>query len=308
MKKQIHFILSLLVTGFFVFGLSSCKSSGSDKPIVTVTIAPQAYFAEKIAGDKFDIQTMVPNGNSPESFDPSPNALVNLSHSKAYFRIGQIGFEQAWMDKLEQANPNMKVFDNSKGIALITGGEHSCAHHGHDHAHDHDHDHGEAVDPHIWTSPANGMAIARNMLDAFIELDPANKSYYEANYDKLMKDIEQTSDSVDLLLKDMKGKSFVIYHPSLTYLANEYGMEQHAIENEGKEPSAAHLKDLIDKVRESGAHVIFIQQEFDEKNARMISDELGIKVVQINPLSYDWNKEMIDIAKALRDGETDSGN
>lgn len=302
MRKQIHLFLLVMTVGIVAFGLSSCKSSRSEKPVVTVTIAPQAYFAEKIAGDKFEIQTMVPNGNSPESFDPSPGALVNLSHSKAYFRIGQIGFEMAWMDKLKQANPSMKVFDNSQGVALIAGGEHACS------DPDHHHDHGGAVDPHIWTSAANSMTIARNMLDAFIELDPANKTYYEANYDELMKEITQTADSVDGLLQNMKGKSFVIYHPSLTYLADEYGMHQHAIENQGKEPSAAHLKELIDEVRNSGAHVIFIQQEFDEKNARMVADELGIRVVQINPLSYDWNKEMIEIAKALHDGEADSGN
>jgi zinc transport system substrate-binding protein len=285
--------------------LASCRSGAGDGakselPIVTVTIEPQAWFAKRIAGDKFDIKTMVPSGSSPESFDPSPGDLVKLADSRAYFRIGHIGFEQAWMNKLRQANPDMQVFDNSQGIALIAG--HNCAD---DHDHDadgHDHSH-DAVDPHIWESPANGLTIARNMLDAFVRLDPANRAYYEANASALMADIAQTADSIDLLLAGLEGRSFVIYHPSLTYLAHEYGLNQLSIEEGGKEPSAAQLKALIDRVRRSGAQVIFIQQEFDAKNARTIADELQIPLVAINPLSADWSSELIQIAKAIHDGE-----
>ena len=31
-----------------------------------------------------------------------------------------------------------------------------------------------------------------------------------------------------------------------------------------------------------------------------IADELGIKVVSIHPLSYDWAEEMIRVAQALK--------
>ena len=302
--------LILLLTAFSValLLLTACHarkndSDGSTRPVVTVTIEPQAWFAKRIAGDKFDIKTMVPGGSSPESFDPSPGDLVKLADSRAYFQIGHIGFEQAWMNKLRQANPQMQVFDNSQGIALIAG--HNCADHDHDADHEeahHDHSHG-AIDPHVWESPANGLTIARNMLDAFIALDPDNRGYYEENASKLMAEITQTADSVDLLLEPLRGQSFVIYHPSLTYLADEYGLNQLAIEAGGKEPSAAQLKELIDRVRQSGARVIFIQQEFDAKNARLIADELGLRLVPINPLSPDWGTELVNIAKALHDGE-----
>ncbi|MGL4293050.1 MAG: metal ABC transporter solute-binding protein, Zn/Mn family [Bacteroidales bacterium] len=290
MKKLLRMLAASVV-----LLLTACVQPEKQKPIITVTIEPQKYFAEKIAGDKFDIHTMVPGGSSPESFDPSPGALVNLSHSSAYFRIGYIGFEMAWMDKLQRNHPELKVYDNSQGIELIENSGHTCS----DPSHHHEMD--LTIDPHIWTSAANGEKIARNMLSAFIELDPDNKSYYEDNFNKLQQEIRQTNDSVHAMLDDQRGDAFIIYHPALTYLAQEYGLKQYSIENQGKEPSAASLKSLIDQVRESGAKVVFIQQEFDEKNARVIADELGLKVVQINPLSYNWNQELIDIAKALDD-------
>ncbi len=82
-------------------GRSSQASNDDEaKPVITVTLEPQRYFTEAIAGDKFKVVSMVPKGSSPETYDPIPQQLVSLGDSKAYFRIGYIGFEQTWMDRL----------------------------------------------------------------------------------------------------------------------------------------------------------------------------------------------------------------
>ena len=84
--------------------LFSCKQGGQqnkkndDKPVITVTIEPLRYFTEAIAGDEFTVVSMVPKGSSPETYDPTPQQLVDLAQSKAYFRIGYIGFEQTWTE------------------------------------------------------------------------------------------------------------------------------------------------------------------------------------------------------------------
>lgn len=292
MKIRFYYLLSFLL----LIGMAgACTKPKEKKPLVTVTILPQQYFAEQIAGDKFEINTMVPRGSSPESFDPSPSSLQKVSDSRAYFMIGHIGFELAWMKKLEENNPELQVFDNSEGIDLLVD-EHDCGHEGHNHA-----AHGSGVDPHTWTTPRNAAQIAANMLSAFIELDPANEAYYRDNYNRLMDEIRATSDSLNMLLSDLPSRDFAIYHPSLTYFAHDYGLRQFAIENDGKEPSALYLKALIDTVRHNGVKVIFIQQEFDEKNARMLAGEVDGKVIAINPLSYEWSSELIEIAKALNE-------
>ena len=93
--KKIIYILTLLI-------LCACTNTPqkNDKPIITVTLEPLRYFTEAIAGDNFQVISMVPKGSSPESYDPTPQQLVNLSQSQAYFRIVYICFEQAWMNKL----------------------------------------------------------------------------------------------------------------------------------------------------------------------------------------------------------------
>lgn len=283
MKKLIY-ILTLFI-------LSSCGNTTqkSEKPILTVTLEPLRYFTEAIAGDNYEVVSMVPKGSSPESYDPTPQQLVNLSKSQAYLRIGYIGFEQAWMKKLEANCPNMKVYDTSKGIDLIRDK-------GHWHG---DHFHEGGVEPHVWNSTQNALIIADNIYQALCELDSPHQEDYQKRLDVLKQTIRQTDANIRTLLENADS-TFLIYHPALSYFARDYGLKQVSIEEGGKEPSPAQLKALIETCRNENVHTIFVQQEFDQRNAQLIANELGVNIVSINPLSYDWVKEMIRIAKALK--------
>ena len=283
MKKLIY-ILTLFI-------LSACGNTTqkSEKPILTVTLEHLRYFTEAIAEDNFEVVSMVPKGSSPESYDPTPQQLVNLSKSQAYFRIGYIGFEQAWMKKLEANCPNMKVYDTSKGIDLIRDK-------GHWHG---DHFHEGGVEPHVWNSTQNALIIADNIYQALCELDSTHQEDYQKRLDVLKQTIRQTDANVHTLLENADS-TFLIYHPALSYFARDYGLKQVSIEEGGKEPSPAQLKTLIETCRNENVHTIFVQQEFDQRNAQLIANELGVNIVSINPLSYDWVKEMIRIAEALK--------
>ena len=283
MKKLIY-ILTL-----FILRACGNTTQKSEKPILTVTLEPLRYFTEAIAGDNYEVVSMVPKGSSPESYDPTPQQLVNLSKSQAYFRIGYIGFEQAWMKKLEANCPNMKVFDTSKGIDLILDK-------GHWHG---DHFHEGGVEPHVWNSTQNALIIADNIYQALCELDSTHQEDYQKRLDVLKQTIRQTDANVRTLLENADS-TFLIYHPALSYFARDYGLKQVSIEEGGQEPSPAQLKTLIETCRNENVHTIFLQQEFDQRNAQLIANELGVNIVSINPLSYDWVKEMIRIAEALK--------
>ena len=186
MKKLIY-ILILLVC-------CACGNTAQkdEKPILTVTLEPLRYFTEAIASDHYQVVSMVPKGSSPESYDPTPQQLVNLSRSQAYLRIGYIGFEQAWMKKLEENNPDMKVFDTSQGVDLIRG-------EGHWHG---DHFHEGGVEPHIWNSTRNASVIADNIFAALCELDAAHQANYQHRLDSLKQIINQTDANVRTSLEN----------------------------------------------------------------------------------------------------------
>ena len=289
-----HIFALLLI----IICLTSCNTGkpkqNNEKPVIAVTIEPQRYFTEAIAGDKFDVISIVPKGSSPETYDPTPQQLVSLGDSKAYFRIGYIGFEQVWMDRLTDNTPHIQVFDTSKDVDLIFEEEEI---HG-------DHRHAGGVEPHIWNSTGNALIIARNTYKALCQLDKENEAYYLARYDSLSQRIIQTDSIIRETLKEPGAtRTFMIYHPALSYFARDYGLQQISIEEGGKEPSPAHLKELVDVCRQADVRVIFIQPGFDHRNAEIIAKETRTRIVPIHPLSYDWEAEMQAVARALANND-----
>ncbi|MCD7972315.1 MAG: zinc ABC transporter substrate-binding protein [Candidatus Azobacteroides sp.] len=298
--RHIRFYFTILI--LFLLLCISCQSGkNQEEKQIAVTILPQQFFAERIAGDKYKVICMVPSGSSPESYEPAPSQLMALSRCNAYFKIGYIGFEMTWMDKLKKTNPQMEIFNTADRINLIHG--HACNHdhHGHDHGHSHPHKHDTGIDPHTWSSPKAAAIIVKNMQQAFIKLDPENELFYTANTNILLEEIHQADSLLENILQTTRHKTFLIYHPTLTYFARDYGLNQIAIEQEGKEPSPTQLKELIRQVKEQDIKLIFVQKEFDERNAQAIARETDCKLVTINPLDYDWITETKNISQAFKD-------
>ncbi len=284
MKKCAIYACLLLLAGCVA------RSGKSDKPVITVTIEAQRYFAEGVAGDKFAVECLVPKGTSPETYDLTTYQLENLNKSRAYLRIGFIGVEQTWGKRMVENAPKLDVFDTSRGINLIFEAGHS---HG-------NHHHVGSADPHIWNSATNAIILTNNTYQALSTLDPGNEPYYAARRDSLCERIRQTDVAIrKVLASPGTSRSFMIYHPALSYFARDYGLTQIPIEEAGKEPSPAYLKELVDQCRADKVRVIFVQPEFDKSNAEIIARETGAKVVPIDPLNPKWEEEMLQIAQAL---------
>lgn len=118
------------------------------------------------------------------------------------------------------------------------------------------------------------------------------KEQFEHNFQQLSAEIDSVSARASRVMAQNPHRSFLIYHPALTYFALDYGLEQVSIEDEGKEPNPAHLKQIIDTAKEKNIHWVFIQNQFDVNNAQSIAREIGATVISIDPLSENWTKEM----------------
>ncbi len=286
-KKYIFLLLTTLT-------LAACAGNGENNrtQTLTVTIEPLRYFTEAIAGDKFQVVSIVPKGGNPETYDPTPQQLVDLARSKAYLRIGHIGFEQAWIERLQANTPQLPFYDMSQGVDLI--------HEIHPHAHTQgNHD---GVEPHIWNSIPNAHIISANICKALSEIDPDNQEYYRHRLDSVQRMIDRTEREMQRYLSNADS-SFLIYHPALSYFSRDFSLQQISIEEGGKEPSPTHLQELMNLCRQKQVRVVFVQQEFDQRNAEVIAQQLHLKIVPINPLTYHWDKEMIHIAQSLSKNE-----
>ena len=280
----------LLLSLFTGMILASCFSETKKlkNKIIFVSILPLKYFADKIVDSIFKVEVTVPPGVGPETYSPTPKQMMLLSEAKAYFSIGYLGFEQAFLENFQSTNPNLQVIVTSKNIDLIKEKEQHS-----------DHSHLQGVDPHIWSSPKTARILARNIFNGILQIDPENDIIYRTNFTNLLSEIDRIDSIVTALLAETKMRKFIIFHPALGYFARDYGFEQLSIEFEGKVPSPKHLETVIETAKTEGIKSVLIQKEFDKENAEIIAKETGCKIIQIDPLAYNWPEQMIEIAKKL---------
>lgn len=277
-----YIILIVGVNALFSCTRPSTSTATEELKTITVTIEPLRWFTEQLCGDRYKVLTMVPAGSSPETYEPTPRQLVDLSHTLLYIEVGQIGFERSWMPRLRENAPKMTVVDSSRGIAYI-------------------HSAGGALDPHTWMSCRNARLIARNIYEALLAKGAKSHGdsvFYRQHYDRLLSRIHTVDTTIRR--RPFRQRAFVIYHPILTYYAHDNGLVQLPMEEEGREPSTRQMEGLIRRAKQIHVKTVFIQREFSPRNAMEVVEATHAEPVSINPLSYDWDEEMIKISNLLQ--------
>jgi len=302
MYRIVHFFLIVIA----IVCVLPMICLAADKLSVFVSIVPQKYFVQQIGKDLVAVQAMVLPGSSPATYEPKPQQMADLSTANVYFAIG-VPFENAWLKKIADPNPNMRVIHTDLGIEKRAMKAH---HHQHDDqaekhhegehhgeaAHDEDQHQHAGLDPHIWLSPPLVKIQARNILDALQEVDPAHRRVYEANFNEFAARIDQLDADLKQTFAGKKGLQFMVFHPAWGYFAHAYGLRQVPIEIEGKDPKPAQLKELIQHARENGIKVVFVQPQFSTKSAELIAREIGGQVAFANPLAEDWMANLREVA------------
>jgi len=259
--------------------------------MVSVSILPQKYFVEQIAGNLVKVNVLVPPGSSPHNYEVLPSQMKDLSKSKVWLQVGLLTLEDALKAKLADINKNLAIINSSEGIVPIAGSEHEEV--------GHEHSDNEAFDPHIWLAPADVKIMAKNTLNALKVGFPQHSIAFDENYARFIARIDSVSAVIDQKLSSLKNRNILIFHPALAYFARQFKLSQIALEFDGKEPSPKHMKEIVDLAHQQNIHVIFIQKEFDPAFAQQLSREIEGKVVIIDPLDYNWEKQMLDITEKI---------
>ncbi len=265
----------------------------SAKMQVCVSILPQAFFVQKIAGDLVDIEVLVKPGSSPATYAPKPSQLKLISNASLYFTIG-VAFEKNWLHRFSSINDNMNLIDTTKGIEKI-----SMKSDHHEEEEEYDGHHHKGLDPHIWLNPILVASQVDIITDALAKEDPKNSKIYIQNRENFLKELQTLDKEIKKILSNTKNREFIVFHPSFGYFAKRYGLEQIAIEKEGKEPSVKYIKKVIDFAKEHEIKRIFVAPQFSQKSAKQIAKQINGTVTSINPLSAKWDTNMLEIAKSF---------
>ena len=263
-------IATFIICALLIVGCTT--KSDSDKKTIFVTITPMQSIIEEITAGDFDIEVIVPKGASPETFEPTPKQVTSFSDAEFIFSTGLIDFEKSLVERI---GDDAEVVNLSNGIELIAG---SCSHGNHQHKH--------GVDPHIWTSPRALRTMVTNAHKAIMAHYPDSVKYTEST-GRLLERIDALDTYCATRIKAEGVEAMMIYHPAYTYYARDYGIEQIAIEHDGKEPSLRQTTALIEKAKEHGVKAILRQPQYSEDKVRAIANDAGAEIITTDPLAED---------------------
>lgn len=287
-KKIFDIIICAIIT-FCIFFVSGCNNNGKigttsdnidDKWIIAVTIIPEKTFVEAVCGELAEVITLIPPGNSPENYEPTPKEMEKLSKASLYFSVGV---------PTEEANilPNVgdiKVISLAKEVAAIyperifeSGGR----------------------DPHIWLSPKRVKIMIETIAREMGNLDKVNRDKYDENAKNYIKQVDALDQQIISALDGVQNKKFIVYHPAFGYIADDYNIEMYSLEEEGKEATARHLQDMVDLAKKEGIKVLFYQEEIDGRQSEAFAEEIGGKTICLAPLAEDYIGNLKKMAETI---------
>ena len=292
MKKS-FLVLLLIFLGLMVSGCGSDKETkdSTGKPVVYTSFYLMSDLTKKIGGDRIEVITLVPSGVEPHDWEPTTADLVSLEKAKILIYNGA-GMEH-WVDKVVDSlkNKELVLVETAQKIPL----EDSSGDSAHSHAHD----------PHVWLNPLYAKEQMAAIRDGLVKIDPANKDYYEGNYQKYAQDMDKLDQEIQGMITPLSKKEIVVSHAAFGYFCDRYGLKQIAIRgiSPEEEPDPARMATVIELVKKHGIKVIFFEGMASPKVSEVIAKESGARTAQLNPLeglSEEEIKEGADYFSVMR--------
>jgi len=285
--KNLKSIVGICLSIILLSGCSGKqeKAAKSDEKLqITVGIPPIAFIVKQIGGEYVDVDVLISPGQNPHTFEPTPNQVVKLNSSDMFFTVG-LPFEDRLGTKItntqkpliSHADANIPKLPMSSVDSHSTGG----------------------LDPHIWLSPFYIKQIAQNITAILEAHKPLHAADYRNNLLSFILAIDAVDAQIRSQLEPYRGRTFYVFHPAFGYFAEAYGLIQAPVELEGKSPSPKQLQTIIEKARAEKIKTIFVQPQFDPKNAEAIAKAIGGKVVQLDALDGDLLKNLSNIADRI---------
>ena len=271
------------VAVFLVLALASAcgdRGGSTDRLQVVATVYPLGYFAERIGGDRVEVNVLVGPGIEAHGFEPTSSDLLALGDADVIVMNG-IGLEP-WL------NGAIDALGNEVEAIVVEAADPSRAMEGEVHSHgeeegDHDEDEGDHgdedadgegdhgdedadengdhgdeqsdLDPHMWLNPTLAVRQVERIRDAFVATDAANADAYRKGASELVAELNALDDEIAEGLGSCRHEHFVTSHAAYGYLAAQYGLEQIAVAGLSADvaPSPQRLAQVTDRVDRVGA-------------------------------------------------------
>ncbi len=280
-------IINAIIAVLLVSGFAAGKNMS-----VMVSVPPQAFLVDRIGGEHVTVDYCIPPGASPPTYSPTPKQVAAIATCQLYFSVGHPGFifEAKHIDPILSANASIEIVSISDDKHELVTETEDFHHHHHG---------GGDGDPHLWLSFELYRQAAGKICSTLVSIDPQNSADYIANCGKLISEIDDLKQTIANRYTHLNQRCFMVFHPVWGYFASEFELEQIPIETDGKEPSARQIVGIIDMARTKNITRIIVQKGFARKSAEVIANETGARIIELDPLAYDWLINMEEVSNML---------
>lgn len=249
----------------------------AEKPLVVVAVPPQQDFIEAIAGDQVDVMVLIPAKGNHELYEPTTQQRARLGQARLYFAM-DLPFEAALLRRLEGSAPQL-------GVIHPTARPDTTMHH----------------DPHLWLSPPWVRLHAAQIRDALLHAHLGDPGRITAGYVAFARAINELDERIWTILSRQQaiGKSIAVVHPSWSHFASAYGLQQLALEEEGKELGPRELAQRLDRMKALGIPILFTEPQVPAQRAQPLASELGATLEPLDPLATPWAANLEHVANRM---------
>jgi ABC-type Zn uptake system ZnuABC Zn-binding protein ZnuA len=234
--------------------------------------------AEAVGGERVAVTNFVPPNFDPEAYQPRPQDVARLKSARIVVRVG-LDFD-LWFDRLlGQAGVRTGVqrgapgyVDASFGITTLDVRGSSLGADGHAHG---------SGNPHYWLDPKNAEIITGNVLQALVDIDPANAAAYEYNRQAFLPRLAGKIKEWEVGLAPLNGVPMVAYHNSWAYFARRFRLDFVGFvePKPGVPPSPSQLAGLIKTMRARQVPIMVRQPHEPEKDLAFVARQTQSAIV-----------------------------
>jgi ABC-type Zn uptake system ZnuABC Zn-binding protein ZnuA len=261
--RQVILLLLIIAT--------ACRSSASSNPqadpVVLTSTTFLADITRNIAGDRVGVESLLPVGVDPHSYQPTPEDVTKIEQSKLLI-INGAEYEHFLESLLENAGGERETIEASAGLSVREEVE---SEHG--------------VDPHLWLDPNNVVTYVENIREALTHFDPDGAATYQTNADAYINQLKDLHTWINEQVSQVPSEKrlLVTNHEALGYFSDRYGFTIIGAVvpsvSSVASPSAGEMAELIDLIKSSGAPAIFLDEVENPALAQQIADETGVAVI-----------------------------
>jgi ABC-type Zn uptake system ZnuABC Zn-binding protein ZnuA len=289
-------VKTIVMTGFVIFTvlLSACQPVVGQAPDLVDPTAPGmrvlviesflADIAQNVAGERLQVQSLIPSGIDPHTFEPTPQDVAKIAESQVLIYNGA-GLEEWLEDVIASAGGERIVIEAAHGLSSRQSDEADHDDEGEEENDDeHADEHAHESDPHFWLDPLHVITYVENIRIGLIKADPQGEAIYSKNTAAYTAQLEELHQWILGQVEQIpvEKRLLVTNHHSFGYFADRYGFKVVGAivpsVSTGASPSAQQMASLVDQIRQTGAAAIFLETGSNPVLAEQIAKETGVKV------------------------------